>query len=137
MPGAEILFPVFAFVWAGVSLGGSLVAAPAKFRAPSLTRPVAFDVGRAQFLWVGITEAVLCVGLVCALVLGTGDAWKWLVVPIALFVIQRFVVMPPLDARTRRLIREEQVGPSHLHRAYVALEVVKFASLVVGGAAAI
>lgn len=137
MPGAGDLVPFFALVWAGVSLGGSLVAAPAKFRAPSLTRPVALDVGRAQFFWVGVTEAVLCAGLAGALVLGTADAWKWLVVPIALFAIQRLVIMPPLDARTRRLIREEQVGRSRLHLVYVVLEVVKFASLVVGGIAAI
>jgi len=137
MPGADALVPVLALLWAGVSLGGSLVAAPAKFRAPSLDRPTALEVGRAQFLWVGVTEAVLCVALVGALLLAAAVAWWWLAVPIVIFVIQRLVIMPPLDARTRRLIREERVGTSHLHQVYVVLEVVKFASLVVGGVVAI
>lgn len=137
MPDAGVLVPLLALIWAGVSLGGSLVAAPAKFRAPSLTRPTALEVGRAQFLWVGVTEAILCVALVGALLSGTTDAWKWLVVPIVILAIQRLVVMPPLDARTRRLIRDEPVGPSRLHLVYVVLEVVKFASLIAGGVAAI
>ena len=137
MPGAGDLVPVLAFLWAGVSLGGSLVAAPAKFRAPSLDRPTALEVGRAQFFWVGVTEAVLCAVLIGALVLDATGPWRWLVVPVVLFAIQRLVIMPPLDARTRRLIREERVGASRLHLVFVVLEVVKFASLVVGGVAAI
>ena len=84
---------------------------------------------------MGVTEAVLCVALVGALLVAA--AWWWLAVPIVIFVIQRLVIMPPLDARTRRLIREEQVGTSHLHQVYVVLEVVKFASLVGGGVVAI
>ena len=137
MPGAGDLVPVLALLWAGVSLGGSLVAAPAKFRAPSLDRPTALEVGRAQFFWVGVTEAVLCAVLIGALVLDATGPWRWLVVPVVLFAIQRLVIMPPLDARTRRLIREERVGASRLHLVFVVLEVVKFASLVVGGVAAI
>ena len=137
MPGAGDLVPVLALLWAGVSLGGSLVAAPAKFRAPSLDRPTALEVGRAQFFWVGVTEAVLCSVLIGALVLDATGPWRWLVVPVVLFAIQRLVIMPPLDARTRRLIREERVGASRLHLVFVVLEAVKFASLVVGGVAAI
>ena len=137
MPDASDLVPVLAFLWAGVALGGSLVAAPAKFRAPSLTRPVALEVGRAQFLWVGVTEAVLCAVLIVALIIGDSGGLRWLVVPILVFGIQRLAIMPPLDSRTRRLIREERVGPSRLHQVYVVLEVVKFAALVIGGVAAI
>ena len=137
MPGAGDLVPVLALLWAGVSLGGSLVAAPAKFRAPSLDRPTALEVGRAQFFWVGVTEATLCVVLIGALVSDASGAWKWLVGSILLFAIQRLVVMPPLDARTRRLIREERVGASRLHLVFVVLEALKFATLVVGGVASI
>ncbi|KJS39416.1 MAG: hypothetical protein VR74_02205 [Hyphomonas sp. BRH_c22] len=66
---APVLAPVLALVWAGVSLGGSLVAAPAKFRAPSLEVMTALEVGRAQFLWVGITEAIICAGIIALLLL--------------------------------------------------------------------
>ena len=71
------------------------------------------------------------------MVLDANGVWRWLVVPILVFVIQRLVIMPPLDARTRRLIRQERVGASRLHHVFVALEVVKFASLAVGGVVAI
>ena len=42
-----------ALVWAGVAIGGSLIATPAKFQAPSLSMTTALEVGRAQFFWVG------------------------------------------------------------------------------------
>ncbi len=54
------LVSTFAALWAGTVLGGSLIAAPAKFQAPSLTRAVALDVGRMQFYWLGIAEMALC-----------------------------------------------------------------------------
>lgn len=130
---AAVYAPVLALLWAGVSLGGSLVAAPAKFRAPSLDRPTALDVGRAQFLWVGVTEGVLCIALVGALVLRPVPVWQWMVAPVALFAIQRLVVMPPLDARTRRAIAGEPVEASHLHTIYVVLEFLKFGALVAAG----
>lgn len=50
-------------VWAGVVIGGSLVAAPARFQAPSFTPDVALEVRRAQFAWLGVTEVILCVAL--------------------------------------------------------------------------
>ena len=136
MTDAAILVPLLALIWAGVSLGGSLVAAPAKFRAPSLDRPTALEVGRAQFYWVGVTEGALCVGLIAALVVVAADAWRWMAVPITLFAIQRFVVMPPLDARTVQAIQGASARARHLHTIYVILELLKFGGLVTAGVAA-
>ena len=41
-----------AFVWFGMTAGISLLEAPVKFTAPSLTREVALDVGRVVFAMV-------------------------------------------------------------------------------------
>lgn len=127
------LAPGVALVWAGVSLGGSLIAAPAKFQAPSLTLPTALEVGRAQFLWVGIGEGILCAAFLLALVLFRGVNWGLAVIPVLLFAVQRLVVMPPLDARTLQVIAGQDVGESGLHVVFIILEVAKFLALGAAG----
>ncbi len=119
----------FALLWAGVSLGGALIAAPAKFQAPSLTLPVALEVGRAQFRWVGYGEWGLCIAFVLSLFLLGGLNWRWALIPLALFAIQQFAVMPPLDARTLQVIAGDVVEKSSLHIIYIVLEFLKFFSL--------
>lgn len=118
----------FSGVWAGLVIGGSLVAAPAKFQAPSLTREVALDVGRAQFAWLGVTELVLCAALLVA-AFGSGP-FRWALGATVVFGLQRLVLMPVLDERTLRIIAGEAVEPSMLHGIYVAFEVVKLALLL-------
>ena len=137
MTRAAIAAAVPALVWAGVTIGGSLIAAPAKFGAPSLDLPTALEVGRAQFLWVGIAEGALCAALVGAFVFRPPVARWWLAAPVLLFAVQRFVLMPLLDARTLRTISGESVGESHLHLVFVALEFLKVGALVAAGVAAL
>lgn len=113
-------------LWAGVALGGSLVAAPAKFRAPSLTLEVALDVGRAQFLWLGLTEALLCAALLIGLVCVDDRRWRWPLLATGILAVQRLIIMPPLDVRTLQVIAGEPAPPSSLHVIYIAAEIVKF-----------
>ena len=122
-----------ALIWSGVALGGSLIATPAKFQAPSLTMPTALEVGRAQFQWVGLGEALLCVVLIAAVFTVGKLDWRLAAVPVVLFAIQRLAVMPSLDARTLQVIAGADVGPSSLHIVYIVLEVAKFAALLTAG----
>ena len=122
--------PVLALIWAGVSLGGSLVAAPAKFEAPSLDLPTALEVGRAQFFWLGFTEAVLCALLTLAWLAGRRTNGAWMIAPIGLFALQRLAVMPTLDARTVAIIGGATPGESALHLIYIVLEILKFVTLI-------
>ena len=125
--------PGLALIWAGMVIGGSMIAAPAKFQAPSLTLPVALEVGRAQFFWLGIGEGLLCAIFVLSMLL-LGGVNRWLAaVPVLLLLVQRFAVMPPLDARTLQVIAGEAVGESQLHLLFVVLEVVKILVLLAIG----
>ena len=137
MKGAPILVPVVALVWAGVTIGGSLIAAPAKFDAPSLDLPTALEVGRAQFFWVGIAEGALCAALIAVLVFRPPVARWWLAPPVLVFALQQLVLMPLLDARTVRTIAGESVGESPLHHIFAVLEVLKVAALIAAGIAAL
>ena len=126
-------------LWAGIVLGGSLIAAPAKFQAPSLELPVALEVGRAQFLWVGYAEAA-CAGLVIFL-MATSALSKTLerVVlisagsAIVLLIVQRLVLMPILNERTDAIIAGASVEPSQLHLVFIILEIIKLAILIFAG----
>jgi len=113
-------------LWAGAVLGGSLVAAPAKFQAESLTLDVALDVGRAQFFWLALTEAVLCLALLASLVFLSGRRWIWALFATGLLVFQRLVLMPPLDARTLQVIAGEPAPDSSLHTVFIVIEIIKF-----------
>ncbi|MEO0445386.1 MAG: hypothetical protein AAF191_04845 [Verrucomicrobiota bacterium] len=129
-------------LWAGVVLGGSLLAGPAKFMVEDLTMPVALQVGRAQFLWVACGE-LLCVLL--ALLVGI---WGWersarksgwvlacgfFLVAGSILVFQHLVLMAPLQVRSERIMAGEAVGKSSLHLIYVALEGIKFLCILVAG----
>lgn len=129
-----IIIPMgIAFLWAGLSLGGSLVAAPAKFQAPSLSLPMALEVGRAQFRWVGVTEAALAVALSVSVFLIVPGAWHWAAVPVTIFAIQWLVLMPPLDARTTQVIAGQAGEGSDLHLFYICFEIAKLLALVLAG----
>jgi len=119
-----------ALIWAGMVLGVSFLATPAKFLAPSLPRRVALDVGWHTFRTFGWVEVALTA------VLGLSAAAPTRQRPLALapgliVLAQAFWLRPRLDARTRQVVDGgETPPPSGLHLAYVACEMAKLAVLL-------
>ena len=115
-------------LWAGLSIGVAFLATPAKFLAPSLTLPVALDVGQHTFRVYNGLELILFAAI---LVLGKRSKWRrrWYLsalVPGAIVLVQTFWLIPALDLRVIAI----QTGrwplpPSHLHTVYIAAEVFK------------
>lgn len=120
-------------IWAGVSLGGALVAAPAKFTVPALSLEVGLQVGRAQFYWVGMIEITLCAILIASIVFLKIPKWYWSLLPISILVVQQIFVMPFLSDRTTQIVAGEIVSSSSIHIFYIALEIVKCGSLAMLG----
>ena len=123
---------VLALVWAGMVLGVSFLATPAKFLAPSLPLPVALDVGRHTFRIFGRVELALTalLGLRaaaparhCLLALSPG----------LIVLAQALWLRPRLDARTRQVVAGQPPTPSRLHLAYVTSEAAKLAALLTLG----
>jgi len=126
------LFRPIALLWAGAVIGGSLIAAPAKFQVEELTLSVALEVGRVQFTWLAIAELTL-VGLAVFAHVFAGnrrvELRRWpsalFAVAIAIFAVQQLALMPQLHARSLRIIAGESVPESRLHLVYVVVECIK------------
>jgi hypothetical protein len=127
---AAAALPLIAF---GVITGVSFLAQPAKFLTPELTLAQLVSVGSTLF---GMSHAFQ---LAMLLVLGaivpfaktrSTTAWALLGVFAVALGIQQFGLMPPLEARLVLLKQGMQPEPSALHFVYVALELVKLASLL-------
>jgi hypothetical protein len=124
---------IVSLLWAGMLLGVSFLATPAKFLAPSLDLPVALDVGRhtfAVFNGVEIGWSVALVGLVlCRL------PARWLygvvAVPCGIVLLETAWLLPVLDARVGMIIAGNTPPDSVLHILYILLEAVKLAALLV------
>jgi len=122
-------------LWAGVLIGISFLAAPAKFNAPSLTLPVAMEVGRQEFGILNRVEigfAVLTLALAAYLRPGR---LIWLALGIAALVVavQALWLLPVLDARALSIIQGETPPAAPWHTLYIVLEVSKLLSLLIAG----
>jgi hypothetical protein len=125
-------------LWAGIVVGVSFLATPAKFLASDLASAVALDVGRHTFhvlAWVEHAAVALAIGL-C--ILGRPGRFARLGVFLicVLLAIQHFWLLPGLDARVQQILDGSQAQPSPHHRVFVVLESVKVISLIATSVAA-
>lgn len=116
-------------------LGVSFLATPAKFLAPSLTLPVALDVGRQTFGVFSMVEVVGALVLVSVALVCRRERFILLsALLIGSLVALEFVwLLPALDARVEIIVQGGVPEASRLHNLYVIFE---FAKLVLLGAIA-
>ena len=124
-------------LWAGLLTGVSFLATPIKFHAPSLTLPVALDVGRQTFGALNKVELV-AVALSIFLLLRLRERAPR-AVGISLWSAGLIVLMqavwlrPILDARVTQIFAHINPPASPLHWIYIGLEVVKLGALLIAG----
>lgn len=123
---------LLAVLWTGLLLGVSFLATPVKFLAPSLSLPVALDVGRQTFMvfnWVEVALALLLV----ALTVGTASRWmQATAVTIALIVaMQTIWLLPVLDARVQVILDGSTPPSSVLHMIYIVADALKLTLLAI------
>lgn len=130
---STILALTLAVFWIGLLVGVSFLATPAKFLAPSLSLPVALDVGRQTFAIFNKAEWLLAVALLAAVLFRPRSS---IVIAgcglLALFVILETAwLLPVLDQRVGSIIAGQQPSASSLHEVYIGMEVVKLLVLAV------
>jgi hypothetical protein len=123
------------FVWLGMVLAISFLEAPLKFGAPGVTVPIGLGIGRVVFRALNAVEAVLAAVVVVCLLVDQPDlpARVALIVAIAILLAQLLGVRPHLARRTAAVLAGNDAPRSRAHLAYVALEAVKVAALLVAG----
>jgi hypothetical protein len=125
------------FIWLGMVLAISFLEAPLKFRAPGVTLRIGLGIGRLIFRALNTLE--LLFAAIIAMVLFTHDTPNGLNVAITAaagaLLLQLVVVRPLLSRRTTEVLAGDEGPRSRAHYAYVALELVKVAALVVAGIA--
>jgi hypothetical protein len=122
-----------AILWLGLLLGVAFLATPVKFLAPSLTLPVALDVGRHTFAVFNKVEWALCVALLLPVLFGVRS---WLsiaitVVIVLLVAVETLWLLPLLDQRVGQIIAGGQPAGSSQHNLYIALDSAKLVALIV------
>ena len=121
-------------VWAGLALGGNIIAAPAKFQVDSLTQSQLLLVGRAQFAWLGSAELIFASATILLCGFAKGRLRMLGLIAVVLFGLQRFGLQPMLEARTDLILEGAPAPESTLHLVFIVLEIAKAALLALGGA---
>ncbi|WP_299736490.1 hypothetical protein [uncultured Roseobacter sp.] len=133
----QISLPILLFIWAGVSLSGNLVAASAKFQVEALTMPVALQVGRAQFTWIGYVEWSLFAVVILSVLVRSKVLSVALGIALLIFLVQQLWMQPLLEARTNIIVSGGDAGDSHFHIYFIVAEVMKFLALIWAGCLAL
>lgn len=124
-----ILLPT---LWIGLLIGISFIAAPIKFKAQSLTLPVALDVGRVTFGLFSRVEQFFAVFLVA--IYGAFDRAFWSLIlvglVVGLVVVQSAWVLPSLNRRAGLVISGDIVPSSRTHMVYGGAEALKLLTLI-------
>ena len=110
---------------------GVALSALVKFEAPTLTRPVALDVGRHVF---GIFNSVeLALALIATGLMAAAQTDRKRAIPLLalwlVLIIDKLWLLPALSWRAEQLLAGETLAPSPLHAIYLGLEGLKLALL--------
>ena len=122
-------------IWFGIVVGISVIEAPAKFSAPSLTREVALDVGRSVFGVLNKVELVL-LGLVLVLAClrkRSIATWLGLGAVATILALQTLWLLPELIVRTELILSGVEPEASYAHGLYAVLELSKLLLLLALG----
>jgi len=123
----DVPYVFLATLWLGALLGVSFLATPVKFRAPSLSLPIALEVGRVTFALFTRIEWGLVALLGVSIALGSRHRDRWLgwLFLVALLAVETFWLLPVLDARVGTVIASGQIAGTSHHLLYVAAESAK------------
>jgi len=130
------LLPIISFLWAGVLLGTSFLATPAKFLAPSLSLPEALEVGRVTFMVLSWVEYGFLIVFSLSLLLYLRSSRLKTVqigavfILISMIALQQIWILPELNYRTTLVIQGAVLERSNLHFMYIGTELLKIITLI-------
>lgn len=135
MSATDVAVLDLTFLWLGMVLAISFLEAPLKFRAPGVTLQIGLGIGRLVFRALNAMELALAVGILIAVLVDAPRTGVVVLLAVAgaTLVAQLGFVRPRLTRRSNAVLAGEDAPRSHAHYAYVGLELIKVAVLIVGG----
>ena len=135
MSPASAVAVAVVFVWLGMVAAISFIETPLKFRAPGVTLQIGLGIGRLVFRALNGCELLLAAVLAGAFAfeppsLGAAVAAG---AAVAMLLVQVLIVRPRLTRRSDAVLAGGEGPRSHAHWAYVGLELVKVAGLLIAG----
>lgn len=129
------VFAVLCF-WLGLMLSISFLETPLKFQVPSMTLPVALELGKLMFgvstnIQLLLAGAVTLNFLLVKRYLTAGIIISYILLVI-LLLLEKFWMLPILNVRADMLASGKAVQPTSLHDYFIYAEVGKLI-LIVGG----
>jgi hypothetical protein len=124
---------VITILWIGFLLAISFMEAPLKFHAPSLTLPVALEIGYIVFHALNLVEITFAVLIIAATYFGQNSQKTILfaIGVVTILIIQTIILFTKLDARTLAMINGLEISSTPYHIVYMVIEVIKLLALVV------
>ena len=128
-------------IWLGLIVGISFIEAPLKFTAPGITIPLGLGIGRRVFLAMNITEVILGVLLLAAVITmwrhhrhqelpNFGKMQRYSFIALILLLIKTVIIRPLLAVHTDRVLEGSFEGGSTTHYYYIGVEAVLFIVLI-------
>ena len=135
MSPASAVAVAVVFVWLGMVAAISFIETPLKFRAPGVTLQIGLGIGRLVFRALNGSELLLAAVLAGAFVVDPPSFGAAVAAGIAviMLVAQVLMVRPRLTRRSDAVLAGGEGPRSRAHWAYVGLEVVKVAGLLIAG----
>lgn len=122
---ARGLILILPAIWLGIIIGISLIEAPLKFTAPGITIPLGLGIGRRVFLAMNMTEVVIGILLIIALVAvrKAPTPGKVVTLPLILSMVvlalKTAVIRPMLAGHTDAVLAGTSDGGSMAHYLYI------------------
>ncbi len=121
------------FIWVGFVCSISFMEAWLKFRAPNVTLEIGMGIGRLVFSALNRVEWAFMALLVLCVILGRNKSRYtksiFFYVPIAILLVQTFVLLPVLIEKAEAISQGLSVSKSFHHFYFIFLEVAKVISL--------
>ena len=135
MSPASAVAVALVFVWLGMVLAISFVETPLKFRAPGVTLQLGLGIGRLVFRTLNGCELALAAVLACTFALDPPPLGAAVTAGVAVVTLlaQVLIVRPRLSRRSDAVLAGDDAPRSRPHWAYVGLELVKVAALLIAG----
>ena len=129
-----VLLSIIFTLYAGLVLGVSFIATPAKFMAPSISMPIALEIGKATFHIFNKVEWIIIVISIVVTFFSTTNLHRWWFTAglLALLLIENYYLLPILNIRTERAIADNIANPNIFHWLYIGADTFKIIIALTG-----